>query len=264
MFEAAGVSHDALSIASNEAPASARRNALERTAEQHPNDNFQEKDIPSCRTTFSFVSRRNAIRLSITNGQQIPREEFDTLLEILRLTPTSVNAQALHYFTATSQEARERLLSAFPEFNRDRITGASDVVVFTVPKTLTEAHLRRVLDKEESDGRFPNAEVKNAQDQGRRYFAGLHQGSEAELVAWEARQAYIGMGFLLFAAAGMGIDSTALEGVDFPKLNEILGLDEKNLTAIAAVSLGYRSPKDGNAQRPKSRLTRDELFTSLD
>lgn len=26
------------------------------------------------------------------NGQQIPREEFDTLLEILRLTPTSVNA----------------------------------------------------------------------------------------------------------------------------------------------------------------------------
>lgn len=188
------------------------------------------------------------------NGQQIPREEFDTLLEILRLTPTSVNAQALHYFTATSQEARERLLPAFPEFNRDRITGASDVVVFTVPKTLTEAHLRRVLDKEESDGRFPNAEVKNAQDQGRRYFAGLHHGSEAELVAWEARQAYI----------GMGIDSTALEGIDFPKLNEILGLDEKNLTAIAAVSLGYRSPKDGNAQRPKSRLTRDELFTSLD
>lgn len=47
------------------------------------------------------------------NGQQIPREEFDTLLEILRLTPTSVNAQALHYFTATSQEARERLLPAF-------------------------------------------------------------------------------------------------------------------------------------------------------
>lgn len=264
MFEAAGVSHDALSIASNEAPASARRNALERTAEQHPNDNFQEKDIPSCRTTFSFVSRRNAIRLSITTVSRFRAKSFDTLLEILRLTPTSVNAQALHYFTATSQEARERLLSAFPEFNRDRITGASDVVVFTVPKTLTEAHLRRVLDKEESDGRFPNAEVKNAQDQGRRYFAGLHQGSEAELVAWEARQAYIGMGFLLFAAAGMGIDSTALEGVDFPKLNEILGLDEKNLTAIAAVSLGYRSPKDGNAQRPKSRLTRDELFTSLD
>lgn len=39
------------------------------------------------------------------NGQQIPREEFDTLLEILRLTPTSVNAQALHYFTPELRDA---------------------------------------------------------------------------------------------------------------------------------------------------------------
>ena len=75
---------------------------------------------------------------------------------------------------------------------------------------------------------------------------------------------FMGVSKKIDTAAGMGIDSTALEGVDFPKLNEIHGLDEKNLTAIAAVSLGYRSPKDGNAQRPKSRLTRDELFTSLD
>ena len=198
------------------------------------------------------------------NGEQIPREEFDTLLEILRLTPTSVNAQALHYFTASTQEARERLLPAFPQFNHDRITGASDVVIFTVPKVLTDEHLKRVLEKEAEDGRFPNDEVKAAQDQGRRYFAGLHQGSEAELVSWEARQAYIGMGFLLFAAAGMGIDSTALEGADFDKLDEILNLKGTNLKTIAAVSLGYRNPKDGNAQRPKSRLTREELFTSLD
>lgn len=48
------------------------------------------------------------------NGQQIPREEFDTLLEILRLTPTSVNAQALHYFTATSQEAVNVCSPPFP------------------------------------------------------------------------------------------------------------------------------------------------------
>ena len=197
------------------------------------------------------------------NGQQIPREEFDTLLEILRLTPTSVNAQALHYFTATSQEARERLLSAFPEFNRDRITGASDVVVFTVPKTLTEAHLRRVLDKEESDGRFPNAEVKNAQDQGRRYFAGLHQGSEAELVAWEARQAYIGMGFLLFAAAGMGVDATTLGGMHFEKVDEILGLAAKGQKSVMACALGYRSSDDWNADAPKSRFPLDAVATIL-
>lgn len=134
---------------------------------------------------------------------------------------------------------------------------------FTVPKTLTEAHLRRVLDKEESDGRFPNAEVKNAQDQGRRYFAGLHQGSEAELVAWEARQAYIGMGFLLFAAAGMGVDATTLGGMHFEKVDEILGLAAKGQKSVMACALGYRSSDDWNADAPKSRFPLDAVATIL-
>lgn len=198
------------------------------------------------------------------NGEAIPREDFDTLLEILRLSPTSVNAQAVHYLTASTKEARERLLPAFPEFNRERVSLASDVIVFAVPLELTEAHFRRVLEKERADGRFGNDDVMAQQDQGRRFFAGLHQGSQEELVAWEARQAYIALGFLLYAAAGMGIDSTALEGADFARLDEILGLRERNLTAVVAVSLGYRNPKDGNAARPKSRLSREDLFSVID
>ena len=120
-----------------------------------------------------------------------------------------------------------------------------------------------MLEKEAADGRFPNDEIRKQQDQGRRYFAGLHMGSEKDLVEWEARQAYIGMGIMLYAAAGMGIDSTCLEGVDFKKVDEILGLKEKGLTSVVLLSLGYRNPKDGNAARPKSRLTTEELFTEI-
>lgn len=197
------------------------------------------------------------------NGKMIPREQFATLCEILRLAPTSVNAQAWHFFTAHTAEARAKLLPALPDFNHDRVTGASDVVVFTVPTKLTDAHFERVLEKEAADGRFPNDEIRKQQDQGRRYFAGLHMGSEKDLVEWEARQAYIGMGIMLYAAAGMGIDSTCLEGVDFKKVDEILGLREKGLTAVVLLSLGYRNPNDGNAMRPKSRLTTEELFTEI-
>ena len=71
------------------------------------------------------------------NGKMIPREQFATLCEILRLAPTSVNAQAWHFFTAHTAEARAKLLPALPDFNHDRVTGASDVVVFTVPTKLT-------------------------------------------------------------------------------------------------------------------------------
>ena len=89
------------------------------------------------------------------NGKMIPREQFATLCEILRLAPTSVNAQAWHFFTAHTAEARAKLLPALPDFNHDRVTGASDVVVFTVPTKLTDAHFERVLEKKPPTGAFP-------------------------------------------------------------------------------------------------------------
>ena len=71
-----------------------------------------------------------------------------------------MNAQAWHFFPAHTAEARAKLLPALPDFNHDRVTGASDVVVFTVPTKLTDAHFERVLEKEAADGRFPNDEIR--------------------------------------------------------------------------------------------------------
>ena len=68
------------------------------------------------------------------------------------------------------------------------------------------------------------------------------------------------MGFLLFAAAEMGIDATPFEGLDTAKLDNILNLGAKGLKSVCAVSLGYRADNDGNAARPKSRLAADRVF----
>ncbi len=45
------------------------------------------------------------------------------------------------------------------------------------------------------------------------------------------------------------------------KMDECLGLAEKGLRTVCAVSLGYRLPDDSNAARPKSRLPMDEVVT---
>ena len=97
-------------------------------------------------------------------------------------------------------------------------------------------------------------------DAGRRHFVGLHSHTVAETLSWETAQAYIALGIVLFASAGMGIDSTALEGVDYDKLDEILGLRERGLRSVVAVSLGYRADDDSNAKRPKSRLAKEDIF----
>jgi nitroreductase len=55
-----------------------------------------------------------------------------------------------------------------------------------------------------------------------------------------ARQAYIGLGVALIAAAAEGVDSTPMEGFNPPALDEILNLQPKGLRSVAIMPLGYR------------------------
>ncbi len=197
------------------------------------------------------------------SGKQIPREQFNELLEILRLAPSSVNAQSWKFIVASSKEAKDRIMEGFLDFNRERIAKASDIIVFAVPEKVSEEHLQKVLNKEIADGRYAKESVIGGLDAGRRHFVGLHSHSVSDTLAWETAQAYIALGFILFASAGMGIDSTALEGADFDKLDEILGLRKRGLRSVVAVSLGYRAEDDSNAKRPKSRLSKEDLFEEI-
>lgn len=65
---------------------------------------------------------------------------------------------------------------------------------------------------------------------------------------------YIALGFLLYTAALIGVDTTAIEGAEFDEADRILGFDEMNLRTVMMVALGHRDPNDSNARRPKSRL----------
>ena len=197
------------------------------------------------------------------SGKKISREKLQDLLEILRLSPSSVNSQTWKFILISDQQAREKMAQVVADFNKERITKASDVIVFAVPEKISEEHLQKVLAKEIADGRYKDMKISGALDAGRRHFVGLHTHSVADTLAWETAQAYIALGFLLFAAAGMGIDSTALEGIDFDKLDELLDLKSQGLRSVVAVSLGYRAPDDSNASRPKSRLELTDLLTEF-
>jgi len=71
------------------------------------------------------------------------------------------------------------------------------------------------------------------------------------------------MGSLLLGSAALGIDAVPMEGFDVKVLNEELGLTEKGFTAVALVPLGYKANDDFNAQLPKSRLSEEEVFTTI-
>ncbi len=195
--------------------------------------------------------------------RRVSDEDMADLLEVLRLSPSSVNAQPWHFFVADTEEAKARLMPAILDFNQPRVADASHLIVFAVHKSIDEAYFERLLKQEVADGRVAPEDLDKKIDAGRRHFVGIHSGTEEELVSWEARQAYIAMGFLMLAAAERGIDSTCLEGIDMAKMDEVLGLEVKGLRTVVALSLGYRSDNDSNAARPKSRLPLDEVVTVI-
>lgn len=198
------------------------------------------------------------------SSKKIPAEDIDKLCSVLQNTPSSVNSQPWHFIIVQSDEGKRKIREAIADFNHSRTDDASHIVIFCAKTAFSEADFQRLLEQEKQDGRYQSRpEIANDVDQGRRYFVGLNSKTQQDLVNWESKQIYIALGNLLLAATALGIDSTAIEGFDSAKLDQILDLPSRSLTSVVLASLGYRSEKDSNATRPKSRLPREELFTFL-
>lgn len=194
-------------------------------------------------------------------NKKIPKEAMGQLYSVLRDSPSSVNSQPWHFIVAETEEAKQTILPAFFEFNQPRVINASHIIIFASRNELSSDYLTKIVDQEDQDQRFPETEMKTANDKGRRFFVDLNSQSEANLHQWQDKQIYIALGTLLFAAAALDIDSTPIEGFDPQKLDEILNLKKRGFRSVVVASLGYRSDEDFNAKFNKSRLPAEDLFT---
>ena len=79
-----------------------------------------------------------------------------------------------------------------------------------------------------------------------------------------ARQAYIGFGLAITAAAFEGVDATPMEGFDPAKVDEILGLKDRGLRSVTLLPLGYREAEsDWLANLKKVRRAKEAFVTEV-
>lgn len=79
-----------------------------------------------------------------------------------------------------------------------------------------------------------------------------------------ARQAYIGLGTALIAAAAEKIDSTPMEGFEPSKVDEILGLRERGLRSVLLLPIGYRAAEgDWLVDLKKVRRSTDQFVSYM-
>ncbi|MCF2493775.1 MULTISPECIES: NAD(P)H-dependent oxidoreductase [Dyadobacter] len=193
------------------------------------------------------------------NGQTIPQEKLDTILEVIKLSPSSVGLQPYNIVVISDQDTKDRIFKeAAPQ---QQIPEASHLLVFAAWEKITAQQITDYMNLIATTRGISVESLSKFQES---VTGGILSRSEEVNFNWAARQAYIALGHALVAAATEHVDATPMEGFNNAKLDEILGLTEKGLKSVVIMTLGYRdSENDALSNAKKVRRSHEELFISL-
>lgn len=200
-------------------------------------------------------------------SRKLPEATIQQLLEVMRWSPSSTNIQPWHFIVASTDEGKARIAKGAQGpyvYNEPKILNASHVILFCARTSIDEEHLAKVLAAEEQAGRFAAApQAREGAHNTRASYYDFHRYQAKDVPHWLEKQVYLNYGTLLLAAGLLEIDAVPLEGLDLPLLSAEFDLNSRDLTAVAAIALGYRSADDFNAGLPKARLPAADLFTHI-
>lgn len=169
-------------------------------------------------------------------AKAVPQDKVDRIVEAARLAPTSSGLQPYEIIVVTSKAVREQIQPI--AWNQAQITDGSHLLVFAAWDNYTAERINHMFDLTNEQRGFTNEGWENY----RQMLLKTYPQRDAEVnFQHAARQAYIGLGAALIAAAFEEVDSTPMEGFDPAKLDEILKLRERGLHSVAILPLGYRA-----------------------
>ena len=194
------------------------------------------------------------------NGEKVPQEKIDRILEAASLAPTSSGLQPFEILVVTNSKIKEQIREI--AWNQSVVTDCSHLLVFAAWDTYTEERINKIFDLTNEVRGFKNEGFENY----RQKLLGFYPQREAEEnFNHAAKQAYIAFSQAIAAAAFEGVDSTPMEGFDPDALDEILNLKEKNLKSCLLLPLGYRDTEnDWLAGLQKVRKSKKDLVTVID
>ncbi|CAZ98366.1 MULTISPECIES: nitroreductase family protein [Zobellia] len=194
------------------------------------------------------------------NGETVPQEKVDRILEAARLAPTSSGLQPFEIIVVTNQELKEKIKAV--AWNQSVVTDSSHLLVFAAWDNYTEERINKMFDLTNEIRGFKNEGWENYRQQ----LLGMYPQRDPEVnFQHAARQAYIAFSQAIAAAAFEGVDSTPMEGFDPDAVDEILDLRSKGLRSCVLLPIGYRdTSNDWLVNLVKVRKSTEDLVTVLD
>ena len=191
------------------------------------------------------------------SSKVVPQEKVEQILETIRMTASSSGLQPYEVIVITNEDIRTKIRAVAN--NQSQVTDCSHLLVFAAWDTYTADRINDAFDFTE--------EVRNFKSESgiayRQMLLNIYPARDAEVnFNHAAKQAYIGLGTALIAAAYEQVDSTPMEGFDPKALDEILNLKEKGLRSVLLLPLGYRkADEDWLVNLKKVRRSAESFIT---
>lgn len=192
-------------------------------------------------------------------AKQVPADKVGRIVEAARLAPTSSGLQPFEIILVTDPEVRAKIQAI--AWNQAQITDGSHLMVFAAWDNYTVERINAMFDLTNEQRGVTSEGWENY----RKMLLNTYPGRDAQVnFEHAARQAYIGLGSALIAAAFEDVDSTPMEGFDPKALDEILGLGARGLRSVAILPLGYRAQEgDWLVNLKKVRRPLDQFVTEV-
>lgn len=190
--------------------------------------------------------------------KKLSAQQLNNLLDAIQLAPSSAGLQPYKVLVVENPAIRAQLREAAS--GQPQLTDASQVIIFAAETNLDEAYVTNYINRiaairgiDRSHLEVFEGNIKNS----------VNRMTEDQKIVWNHKQAYIGLGVLLSAAADMGIDACPMEGFQAGKFDEILGLKELGLTTSVIAPIGFRADDDIFSKAAKVRRPKEELFMHI-
>jgi nitroreductase len=206
----------------------------------------------SAETMIQQLSWRYAVK-KFDPSRKVSAADWQTLEKAMILAPSSYGLQPYRFVVITSQDVKNRLPAI--SWNQGQPRDCSHFVVFAArikeDASDVQAYIDRIV-------RVRGVSHESLEGYKKMMLGTAASQSPEAALAWARCQAYIAMGFLMSAAAMLGIDACPMEGIVGAEYDKLLGLPEKGYTAVAAVAVGYRAADDDYAKLKKVRFEASE------
>jgi nitroreductase/dihydropteridine reductase len=194
------------------------------------------------------LSWRYAVR-AFDPSKKVSDADLQAILESGRLAPSSFGLEAWKFIVVKNPEIRAKLRAA--GYDQPRFTESSDLIIIA-QRTITDTLSSELVERTALAQSKTPAELQGMRDM---LDGSIARMSPEQVEAWLKNQTYIPLGMMMETASLLHIDNAAMEGFDKAQVDEILGLAAKGLTAVSALSVGYRAEEG----LPKTRRTYNDV-----